>query len=150
MAPPPFLRPAAGKQLTDRQNGMRIAMMKITDAIATALCTLLRPLVRMLLRHNIPFPTFVELAKWVYTDVATRECQLPGKKQTVSRVALLTGLTRKEVLRLHRQSSPIDQQVLERHHRATRVISGWVSGSPKRQLYSKTLALPRLSISRPA
>lgn len=101
-------------------------MLTITNAIATAICTLLRPLVRILLRHNIPFPTFVELAKWVYVDVAGQEFAISGKKQSGSRVALLTGLTRKEVLRLHRQTSPVDQATLARHHRATRVISGWV------------------------
>ncbi len=101
-------------------------MMKITDAIATALCTLLRPLVRILLRHNIPLPTFVELAKWIYVDVANSEFHLQSKKQSVSRVAMLTGLTRKEILRLNRQESPIDYAAMEHHHRATRVISGWV------------------------
>lgn len=101
-------------------------MFLFSKAISTAICTLLRPLVRILLRHNIPFPTFVELAKWVYVDVAGQDFAISGKKQSVSRVALLTGLTRKEVLRLNRQSSPIDQAALERHNRATRVISGWV------------------------
>lgn len=100
--------------------------MNINKAITSAVCRLLRPLVRILLRHNVPLSTFCELAKSVYVDVALEEFQIPGRKRSISRVALLTGLSRKEVLRVHRHVKPDDAGIIEQHNRAARIISGWV------------------------
>ncbi len=94
--------------------------------IASALVRLLRPLVRILLRNGVPFATFSDLAKWVYTDVAYREFAIAGKRQTVSRVSIITGLTRKEVKRIGELSPVEDLRSAERYNRAARVISGWL------------------------
>ena len=61
---------------------------------------LLRPLVRLLLRHAVPYGAFDTLARRVYVETALRDFALPGKKPSVSRASILTGLTRKEVQRL--------------------------------------------------
>ncbi|RPJ21242.1 MAG: hypothetical protein EHM35_18465, partial [Planctomycetaceae bacterium] len=100
--------------------------MNISTVIAGAVCSLLRPLVRILLRNNVPFTTFADLAKWVYVRVALEEFSLAMRKQSISRVALLTGLTRKEVLRVKRHAAPGDPAVSEKQNRAARVVSGWV------------------------
>ena len=102
---------------------------KVQNTITSAVLRLLRPLVRILLRHGIPHGTFSELAKWVYTDVASREFGIAGRKQTVSRVSILTGLTRKEVKRLMEIPSMQDVVHAERYHRAARVIGGWLKDS---------------------
>ncbi len=99
---------------------------KLQNTITSAVLRLLRPLVRILLRNGIPHGTFSELAKWVYTDVASREFGIAGRKQTVSRIAVLTGLTRKEVKRLVETPSMQDVVHAERYHRAARVIGGWL------------------------
>lgn len=44
--------------------------------------------------------TFSDLAKRVYVQVAADEFRIHGRKQTVSRIAILTGRTRKDVQRL--------------------------------------------------
>jgi hypothetical protein len=62
--------------------------------IIAALAVLLRPLVRILLRHGIPCDVLSAVARQVYVRVAAEEFVLPGKKQTTSRVSILTGLTR--------------------------------------------------------
>ena len=94
--------------------------------LAAATLQILRPLVRILLRNSVSHQTFAELAKQAYVDVANAEFPIHGKKQTVSRISILTGLTRKEVQRL--LQSPVDTQTEpgEEYHRATRVITGWV------------------------
>jgi hypothetical protein len=51
-------------------------------------------------RHGIPFGVMADVVRQVYVDVAFQEFGLPGRKQTTSRVAILTGLSRKEVARL--------------------------------------------------
>jgi hypothetical protein len=94
-------------------------------ALTRAIQTLLKPLVRILLRNGISYGTFADLAKLVYVDVASREFAISGRKQTVSRVAVLTGLTRKEVQRLREVRRPHERETAERYNRAARVIAGW-------------------------
>lgn len=97
-----------------------------TDSpLAVAIRRVLRPLVRILLRNGIPHRVFSDHAKQAYVDVATREFGVPGRKLSVSRVSLLTGLTRKEVARRWKQADPTPPAV-ERYNRAARVISTWV------------------------
>jgi len=100
---------------------------KIHQALARAAIRILRPLVRILLRNGVAYGTFSDITKKIYTDVAFDEFTLDGKKQTVSRVAILTGLTRKEVKRLHEMDSPESAGEEKHYNRAIRVISGWIN-----------------------
>jgi hypothetical protein len=99
----------------------------VHQALASALINILRPLVRILLRNGIAYGTFAELAKKAFVDVAFERFGQPGKVQTASRVSALTGLTRKEVKRLHELNRPDDLGAQERYNRAIRVISGWLN-----------------------
>ena len=94
-------------------------------ALAAAVRSVLRPLVRILLRNGVPLWTFVEYAKQIYVDVASKEFGVPGRKPSVSRVSVLTGLTRKDVSRLWEQdeTAGVDSA---RYSRAAQVVSGWV------------------------
>ncbi len=100
-------------------------MDSVKKVIVSALVSLLRPLVRVLLRNGIPFGTFADIARWVYVDVASRFGP-PGRKQTVSRISTITGLTRKEVKRLRELAAPDDLGAAERYNRAARVATGWI------------------------
>ena len=72
-------------------------------ALVRALRRLLRPLVRLLLEHRITYPVLTGLVKSVFVEVADREFALTGKRQTTSRLSLLTGIHRKDVKRLREQ-----------------------------------------------
>lgn len=95
-------------------------------ALHRAVEQLLRPLFRLLLRHSVSFGAFEDIAKRVYVDVALNDFGLPGRKPTTSRVAVLSGLTRKEVQRVLAESDaePADD-AFDRYNRAARVITGW-------------------------
>ncbi|MFZ5621500.1 MAG: DUF6502 family protein [Pseudomonadota bacterium] len=95
-------------------------------ALTVAILRILRPLVRILLRHGVSHRTFSELAKWVYVDVAATEFALEERKQTTSRVAVITGLTRKDVARLREQTQPDARMHSERYNRAARIIGAWL------------------------
>ena len=99
---------------------------KTGKAVSAAVTNILRPLVRLLLRNGIPYGTFSDIAKRVYVEVATEEFCIPGRKQSKSRVSILTGLSRKEVLRVRRLPAPEDLGAGARYNRAARVIAGWV------------------------
>jgi hypothetical protein len=85
------------------------------------------------------FKAFLDIAKQTYVEVAATEFRIPGKKQSVSRIALLSGLTRKEVQRLLEAPAANDSEAGERYNRAARVVGGWVrdadfcdtAGNPK-------------------
>ena len=115
---------------------------KVTKALSAAILRMLRPLVRLLLRHGISYGTFSDLAKWVYVDVADKEFGVTGRKQTVSRVSVLTGLSRKEVSRIQSIDTPDDEAVVHQYNRAARVISGWLRDEQFNDANSEPAVLP--------
>ena len=101
-------------------------MSSIRNSLVHAVFKLLRPLVRILLKHGISYPEFAEIAKLAYVDIAEKEFPIEGRKQSVSRVCVLTGIHRKDVNKLLQQLS--EQKInLEPLSRAARVIGGWLS-----------------------
>ena len=80
----------------------------------------------MLLRNGVAFSDLAEWIKRLYVDVAEKEFAVDGRKQTVARIAVLTGLNRKEVKRLVEEPL-IQPRYQTRHNRAKRVISGWMN-----------------------
>lgn len=101
----------------------------LQQILSRAILTLLRPLVRILIRNGIAYGSFAELAKKTYVDVAFDDFAPESKKQTISRVSALTGLTRKETRRLHELDDTDADSNEQRYNRAVRVISGWVNDS---------------------
>jgi len=95
-------------------------------ALFAAVFKVLRPLARFLLRNGVTYAAFKDLAKQAFVDVATHDFALPGKKQTASRVATLTGLSRKEIKRVLEISYDEDRDLVTRYNRAARVVYGWV------------------------
>jgi hypothetical protein len=73
--------------------------------------------------------SFYDLLKRVYVDLAKEEFGINGKKATVSRIAILTGLTRKEVQALLAQPARHHGSAEEEYNRAARVIAGWLKDS---------------------
>jgi len=95
-------------------------------ALARAVSSLLRPIVRMLVRNSMPFVTLEELAKRVFVEVAYEEFGIPGKRPTISRASVLSGLTRKDVQRIVGERGLDDDALPPLHNRATRVLTAWV------------------------
>ena len=99
---------------------------RFSQSVHDAVAKLLRPLFRLLIRNGTSFSAFEEIAKRTYVDVAIRDFGIPGKKPSIARASILSGLTRKEVQRLVGMPTTPDGQVLEQHNRAARVLTGWV------------------------
>jgi hypothetical protein len=93
---------------------------------ASAACRhLLIPLARWLLRSGVTWAEFAELSKEAFVDVARRDYGIQGRPTNSSRVAMLTGLSRREVTRVR------DVLLGERpapeppESRFSQVLSGW-------------------------
>ncbi len=99
---------------------------KAKAAIANTVVKIFRPLVRILLRNGITYKTASEWLRWTYAEVARDEFKLPGRMQSKSRIAILTGLSRVEVDRLMKSPHPHETTAVDQYHRASRVLDGWV------------------------
>lgn len=95
--------------------------------VLSACRRLLRPVIRLLLRHGVMHRDFSEICKEIYVDIATSDYGLQGRPTNVSRTALLTGLDRKEVKRLRSQLAGRASEPSYRRSqdRLSRVLSGW-------------------------
>lgn len=86
---------------------------------------LLAPVASLLLKCGLTWREFADVSKTVFVAVATREYGLKGRPTNASRVAILTGIDRKEVARqralLAAESPPAPGKTTD----ATRVLSGW-------------------------
>jgi hypothetical protein len=111
-------------------------------AFHNALNTLLRPLVRILLRNGVPFRSFAELLKKVYVDVAFEAFSMENRAPSVSRVSVITGLSRKEVSRVAALPGIDESASAQRYNRAARVISGWVRDGRFNDSSGNPLELP--------
>ncbi len=106
----------------------------MSKTLALAILKLLRPLVRVLLKNGVSYGEFTELAKQSFVMTAELDYQPKSRKQSISRVAMMTGITRKEVSRIRGQQSAKQTpeapasgpQLLspEPYNRGVRIISG--------------------------
>jgi hypothetical protein len=90
----------------------------------------LRPLARILLRHGMSCLEFEEISRWIFVDVSMRESEfaLPNRNRPFkSRAAILTGLSRKEVMRLADLPPPEERGAIPSRNRAVRVVAGWMT-----------------------
>jgi hypothetical protein len=72
----------------------------IQDRVLAATMACLRPLARVLLRSGINYKQFEEAAKAAFLLEAANERDRRGKRANVSRIAVRTGMSRKEVSRM--------------------------------------------------
>jgi hypothetical protein len=103
----------------------------------------MRPLIRILIRNGITHNEFSETLKLVFVDVADVDFRLPDRDPSQSRVAILTGLTRKEVAYqkaiLEGRSALINPSNL---NRVTKVLLGWHTDADFTGPYGMPLELP--------
>ena len=69
---------------------------------------ILYPLVHLLLARSFTYPMLADLLKSIYVQIAKEEFALADKRQTDSRISLLTGVHRKDVRRLAHQNTAAD------------------------------------------
>lgn len=90
-----------------------------------ALRLIFRPIARILLKSGVNWKELVEVCKATYVEVATEDFGIRGRPTNVSRVAILTGFSRREVGRLRNLLEKDQPEALGRMNQATRVLTGW-------------------------
>jgi hypothetical protein len=110
-----------------------------TSVLRAGLRAELRPIARVLLKSGVSYREFADLAKLTYVEVATREFGIRGRPTNISRVAILTGFTRREARRLRDVLDVEGPAPAASLSTASRVLAGWhedpdfvdATGSPK-------------------
>ncbi len=97
----------------------------IQRQILGAFLVALRPIARILLRFGIGFREFSEISKTAFVDVASSEYGLRGRPTNISRVAVMTGLTRKEVRRIREKIEGGDQAVVVKATPLSEILHRW-------------------------
>ena len=95
------------------------------NRIRDACQLLLSPVASVVLKCGMTWKEFADLSKAVFVDVATEEFGIKGRPTNISRMSILTGISRKEV---KRQRELLDAKTPETPSKttdATRVLSGW-------------------------
>jgi hypothetical protein len=110
--------------------------------LISAVRRLLRPLVRLLIAKGVGLAALTELLKEAYVDVALNEFPVDGKKQTDSRVSLLTGVHRKDVKRLRER--PTEKMAAPRSiGLGAQIVSRWLGSKTTTDKKGQPLPLPR-------
>ncbi len=86
---------------------------------------ILRPLVRVMLARGLHYPAIAEMLKSLFIEVADKEFKLDNKRQTDSRVSLLTGVHRKDVKRLRRVTPDESAQAAPQVSLGAQIIAAW-------------------------
>lgn len=98
---------------------------KLKQQVLDAFLLVMRPIVRILLRYGIGYREFVEVAKTAYVDIASSDFGLRGRPTNISRVAVMTGLTRKEVKRLRDKIASGDSRISVKTTPLADVLHHW-------------------------
>ena len=112
----------------------------VKEHLRLALRMMLKPLVRLLISQGVSHGDFSEAAKDVYVEVAVRHFD-KSERVNQSRIAILTGLTRKEV------KNVIDRSIgftanSKNFSRPSRVLAGWHSDPNYIGPYGVPLEIP--------
>ncbi len=104
----------------------------------------LKPFVRLLLAHGITYTQLLEELKRSFVQVADEEFVIDGKRQTDSRITLLTGVHRKDVHRI-REENTLD--ITPKASFNAQIIGQWIGNSRFLDDEGQPKALPRLNTS---
>ncbi len=82
---------------------------------------MLRPMITFCLRHSIGLQDLLEAAKVVFIEIAAADMQARGEKINISRLSVVTGVHRKDAVRIYREGN-IDESA---SRFTVRVINQW-------------------------
>jgi hypothetical protein len=102
-------------------------MTTTKDTVLSACRQLMQPIIGILLRNGVTHKELASICKQLYVQVASEEFGIRGRHTNLSRVAMLTGIDRKEVARIKEawQNNEQSEQNQQHQDRLTRLLSAW-------------------------
>jgi hypothetical protein len=99
----------------------------IRTGLLTAYRKLMRPLVRILIRHGVTYHDFSELLKSIFVESAREDFVPRSRDVSLARIAILSGLTRDEVEEQLQILESGDLLPSSNLNQITRLLVGWHS-----------------------
>ena len=96
----------------------------------------------MLLRSGITWAEFSDLSKEVFVEIARSDYGIQGRPTNAARVAMITGLSRREVSRVRDVLLGQEPKKLSSGNRITRILTGWHVDSEFSDASGAPLPLP--------
>jgi len=115
------------------------------DALIRAVRLLLKPLIRLLLEYGVTYPYLSNLLKTLFVEVVNEEMQVDGKRQTLSRISVVSGVHRKDVKRIIEE--PDASQPPRTASLGARLLGIWLGDKRYQDESGKPRPLPRTSNS---
>jgi len=113
-----------------------------TKQVLAAARQWLRPLVHVLIRCGVTWKEFAELSRRSYVEVASHQFGKRGRPTNVSRTAVLTGLTRREVRKQRARLAATTDTFPGHVTKASLVLSAWHQDRDLLDARGKPLPLP--------
>lgn len=102
-------------------NMKKTAKMIILEAFRQMLASI----IRLALRNGVNFSEFCELAKSLYVQIAGEDYGLGGRVTNNSRIALITGINRREIKKVREQKNNTDHFKVDGSSSISRIITAW-------------------------
>ncbi|MBC6906205.1 hypothetical protein DWB84_12105 [Saccharophagus sp. K07] len=89
--------------------------------------SLMKPIIMLLLRNGVTYKEFAVLCKSIFVEAAAQDYGIRGRPTNVSRIAVLTGIDRKEVKRIKDllQENVLALEAQSSQDRITRILTAW-------------------------
>ncbi|MEQ3710826.1 MAG: DUF6502 family protein [Tateyamaria sp.] len=116
-----------------------------SDAFVRVLRGLLRPLVRTMIARGLTAPVIYALLKRVYVEVAQESFGLDGTPPTDSRIAMLTGVHRKDIRTIHAETDDGTSEARRKSALLATIIGQWMSHPDFTDASGASRPLPRAS-----
>jgi hypothetical protein len=101
------------------------ALYGVNLRLLAAFRHLMVPLVRILLRAGIPFREFSEVVREIYVHVAADEFAKPNRPASLARLAIVTGLTRRQITDIFEEEDRLKRALESNAKALARLLQGW-------------------------
>lgn len=115
--------------------------------IASAMKRVLRPFIKLMLANDLSYTFAIDLLKTLFVDVAENEFMIDGKRQTDTRISLISGVHRKDVRRLREYSPEVEEVVPDNISLGSQLMALWNSDAKYLDKEGVPKVLPRLASS---
>jgi hypothetical protein len=128
-------------KIIDMENGFT----KKQSLVANAMKRVLRPFVKLMLANDLGYTFAIDLLKTLFVEVADNDFMIDGKRQTDSRVSLISGVHRKDVKRLRGNIPDVDEVIPENISLGSQLMAIWNTNAAYLNQDGMPKPLPRLS-----
>ena len=97
----------------------------VKKLIVSAFRQMLAPMVRMALRNGMSFGEFSDLSKSLYVEISAKEYGIKGRLTNDSRIALMTGLDRREIKRVRERLGEHEVLLEKSPSHMAKILTAW-------------------------